>query len=448
MALRSTRFWLTTLFLGALALRLGFAAMARTANHPIPPPGQAREYILAGSRLLEFGTLTSPLIIENGDHGPSSVLPPIYAALVAGVYGLFGTESTAASIVLFTINAIATALCVVGVFFIARRIGGNVAAWVAAIVVTINPTLFGFTTYIWDTSLFCLGVTVAVLISMRLGDGPAGRWRWVGFGLYLGLLALLNPALTVAYPFLVLWPLTKTHGWRIKPLCRGVSLTVLGWIVAITPWTIRNYVHFGELMYIRGGLPIELWLAVCPQADGVGGSVYREQFPLLNEGVQRHVATVGERAYIDECRERAYAAMSADPWRYVRLSAVRAVDYFLGTVYSHVARGESGWPVSTSRAVMCTFLGAESIAILLLALVRTPRNDIWWLLAIVVSFSVIYCLTHIFVRFRAPTEPLVAVILAVLAAGRTSSPMSHVASTSPRAGPSETVADGPDSRLA
>jgi len=419
MAARSTRIWLTALFLVAMAIRLGYAILANDPKRNLPPGDYAREYVMAGGRLLEYGTLTSPLILEDADHGPSAVMPPGYAALVAGVYRVFGTETPMASFVLYAINAAATSLCVLCAFFIARRLGGDVAAWLAALVVTVNPTLIGFTSFIWDTNLFCLGVAVATLFSLRLADKPAGAAAWLGFGLYLGALALLNPALTIAYPFLVLWPLTKAHGWRVKPLLRAVALTVLGWIVAITPWTVRNYVHFNQLMYIRGGLALELWLGVCPDADAQGGEVYRRQFPLLNEQVQQHIAAIGEQAYITECGQRASAAIKADPVRFLSLIGERTVDYWLGTVYSHVGPDGSGWPRSTSRAVICAFLGAESAAILVLLVLPQPRGrDVWWLLFIVVSFSAVYCLTHVFVRFRAPTEPLVAVLIGVLSSGR------------------------------
>jgi len=418
MAFRSTRIWLTALFLIALAVRLGYAVLASDPKRNLPPHGYAREYVMAGARLLEYGTLTSPLILEDADHGPSAVMPPGYVALVAAVYALFGTETPTASFVLYGINALATALCVLCAFFMTRRIGGEFAAWLAAIVVTVNPTLIGFTNFIWDTNLFCLGVAVAALMSLRLADKPAGPGRWLCFGLYLGALALLNPAMTLAYPFLVLWPLTKVHGCRFGPLLRGIAVSVLGWALVITPWTVRNYIHFDQLIYIRGGFAIELWLGVCPDADAQGGEVYKRQFPLLNDDVQRRISSIGERAYITDCGDRAKAAIEADPTRFIRLVGERAVDYFLGTVYSHAAPGESGWPRSTSRAVICAFLAAEFLAVLvLLVLRRPPASDVWWLLAIVFSFSVVYCLTHIFVRFRAPTEPLVAVVIAVLASG-------------------------------
>jgi hypothetical protein len=345
-------------------------------------------------------------------------MPPAYVALVACVYWLLGAETLAATAALYAINAIATALAVVFVFLITLRLSGPAVAWVAAAVAAVNPTLIGFSTYIWDTNLFCLGATVAAWMSLWLSERPMRWWQWLGFGLYLGVLALLNPALTIAYPFLVLWPISRLHGWRIRPVTLGVTMTILGWLVAITPWTVRNYVHFDRLIYIRGGFMLELWLGVCPEADANGGAVYRSQFPLLSDEVQAHVATIGEQAFIDESGERAREAIASDPMRLLRLTGMRAVDYYLGTVYSHTTHRPGGWPSSPMRAAIMLFLIAEGLVIIACLLVRPGLvRDAGWLLAIIISFSPVYCLTHVQVRFRAPTEPVTAVLLAFLLAG-------------------------------
>lgn len=326
--------WLALLIFAAFALRMVYCSVTIGLGRSLPPHQYHREYIITARGLVEHATLVSPLILEDATAAPSALMPPLYAGLVAAVYRLLGIETFAATLVLQIINAIATSLTVVFVFLIARRLGGVAAAWVAALVVTINPTLFGYTTYMWDTSIFALGVTLSVWISLRLSEQPA-HWRsWLGFGLFLGGLALLNPSLTIAYPFLVLWPISKSHGWRLRPMLSAVGCTVLGWLVVIMPWTVRNYVHFDELTYVRSGLMLELWLGVCPEADADGAAVYRNQFPLLNDEIQRKVASIGERAFVKECGQRR-AAIAADPWRMVRLIAVRVVDYYLGTVYTH-----------------------------------------------------------------------------------------------------------------
>jgi hypothetical protein len=137
---------------------------------------------------------------------------------------------------------------------------------------------------------------------------------------------------------------------------------------------------------------------------------------LNNDEVQRHVASIGERAFIQECDERARAAIAADPKRFFRLIAVRIVDYWTGSAFSHAAPGSGGTPASVFRAGVMYFLIAEAIIVVLALLIhRGSGRDLPWLLAIVICFSVVYCLTHVVVRFRAPAEPVMAILVGVLA---------------------------------
>ena len=397
----------------AFGLRIGYCAARGTLGRS--PERGYREYVVAGQRLLQYGTLVSPLIVADVDRTPSPLLPPVYVGLVAAVYALCGVETLAATLVLHLINAAATSLTVLLVFQVALRLGGSRAAWIAGLIAAINPTLIGYTDLIWDTSLFTLGVAVSVWMSLRISVEPMRRPRWFTLGLWLGLLALLNPALTIAYPFLVLWPLWRTKPSGFRAYLRSVAVTVAGWVIAITPWTIRNYVQFDELMYVRGGFPIELWLGVCPEADAHGAAVYKAQFPLNNDEVQRHVASIGERAFIQECDERARAAIAADGRRFVRLILVRIVDYWTGSAFSHAAPDSGGAPASVLRAGVMYFLIAEAVFVVLaLLIIRGPGHDLPWLLAIVICFSVVYCFTHVQVRYRAPTEPVMAILVGVL----------------------------------
>ncbi len=401
------------MILVAFGLRVGYCVANGTLGRS--PQGGYREYVMVGQRLLEQGTLVSPLIVEDGDRTPSAQLPPVYAGLVAVTYALLGVESSAATALLQLVNAAAGALTVLLVFLTARSIGGGRAAWVTGVIATVNPTLIGFTDVIWDTSLFTLGVAVSAWMAQRLSARPVESRSWLGMGLWLGALALLNPALTVAYPFLVLWPLCPSRPWHGRSLRRGVGMAVLGWLLAITPWTVRNYVHFGELVYIRYGFPLELWLGVCPEAESQGEDVYVHEFPLNNDDVQREVAAIGERAFLRDRGDRARAAIAADPWRYVCLAAIRAVDYWTGSIFTHTTSDTGLAPQSVWRAGVMYFLMAEGAVVLLALLIDRRRGrDLPWLLAFVASFSVVYCLTHVQVRFRAPTEPLMAIIVGLL----------------------------------
>lgn len=410
---RRVRIGLLLLFVAALSLRLGFCWF-KTGFAASP---SYREYAMAGRRLLEQGALLSSWVLDDDAASPSALLPPAYVAWVAGAYALLGTESFAAECALQVANALASALAAIGLFFVARRLAGDRAGWIAAVVLAINPLCFGYVNLVWDTSLFLLGIVVTLYFCVRLREGPGTMGRWFVFGLWLGALALLNPALTIAYPFLVLWPLTKSCGWRPGPVVGRVMLTVLGWLLVVTPWNVRNYVQLGEVTYVRGGLMMEFWLGSCPEADTDGSAVYKSQYPLDNADVQRRVAEIGEVAYIDECGRKATEAIMGNPWRFVRLVGMRAVDYWLGTAYSHNPAGAGGIPRSTPRVAVMVFLMLELLALVILLLIRHAEGrDVRWLLAVATAFCLIYCLTHVQIRFRAPSEPLIAVAVGFLAA--------------------------------
>ena len=405
---------LIALLTAAFAVRIAFCAYRGTLGES--PAGHYREYVTSASRLLAHGILVSPMILDEQNLAPSSLMPPAYVALVAIVYKVFGIETTAATLVLQAINALATTLAVLMVFLIARRLGGERAGWVAALIAAANPLLYGYTDVIWDTSLLTLAVGVTVWFVLYLSERPVG-WRvFFFFGLWLGALAMLNPALSIAYPVIVLWPMIRLKSWTYRRLTVGVAAAVLGWAMAITPWTVRNYGHSSQLLYIRSGFMLELWLGVCPEADTDGAAVYPNQYPLNNDEVQKHITEIGETAFIAECGERAKDAIAKDPLRFLRLCAVRAVDYWTGSAFSHARPGDGGIPRSTQRVFVMIFLSLELLVAAGLMLLRRPLgSDVVCLLAIVVLCSLIYHLTHMQIRYRAPIEPLVAVILGVLA---------------------------------
>jgi len=404
--------WLMLLLFLALALRLGRCASGEGLGRFTSP--YYSEYLVAGERLAETGTLVSPLIWEYTPQQPSALMPPAYVGLVGALYAAFGPGSFAAILTLQLINVIATSLAVLLTYSVARRIGGPAAGWIAALFVAFNPMLIGFSNYMWDTSLFTFAAITTVLFSQRLGQSHSLWWKWILFGGWLGAVALLNPALTLAYPLLVLWPATRSGGWRFRSALLPASLTVCGWLIVIAPWIVRNYIQLGELTYVRNGFQNELWLGVCPEAEEHPGAVFASRYPLMNKDAQARISSIGEQAYIEECGRQARAAIAADPLRYVKLVTIRAMDYFAGTTFSHASPGGGGWPKRPLRAIVMLFLSFEILVIVACALThRKMRSDVVWLLAIIVVFSLVYCLTHVQIRFRSPTEPIIAIVLAV-----------------------------------
>ncbi len=400
-------------FLLAFVLRLGFCAATGTLGRT--PESGCREYVMAGERLLQQGAFLSPLILDASRADESALLPPAYVAIVAGVYGLFGVESFAATLMLQLLNAAATSLAASLVFVITKQLAGLKAGWISAAIAMINPVLIGFTGYIWETSLFTLCVVVTVWLSLCLARSTASIRRYVTFGLWLGLAALLNPALTPAYPLFVLYPLSRQHRWRWRPIAAGVAASTLGWLAAITPWTIRNLQRFDELMYVRSGFMLELWLGACPEADAHGAAVYPSQFPLNNSDVQEKVARTGERAFISDCGGKAREAIFGDPLRFGKLMLMRIVDFWAGSTLTHADSDGRVIPRSRGRLAVMFFQLLETGALAAILLFKIRRPEVWkWLLGSIILFSIVYCVTHVQVRYRTPIEPAVAMLIGMV----------------------------------
>lgn len=378
-------------------------------------PDMYREYVHSGSRLVSHGVITCPLIHEDVRLEPSNMLPPAYTVVVAGVYSLLGVETTASTLTLQFLNAVATSVAVLLVFGIARRLCDSRAGWLAAIWVALNPVVFGQTRLLWDTSIFIFSVCLVLWVLLRLADRPYGWKRQIGFGVLLGVVAHVNPALTIAYPFLVLWMLMRKGNRSAAMIVRGTALTTMGWLVAITPWTMRNYHHFGELSYIRSSLGLVLWLGACPEAHANPAEVYAAWYPMQNEQQQRILLETGEQAFFQEWGRMARTAIRNDFGGWLKLCGLRAVDYWTGSIFSHAIPGNGGWPTNALRACITVLISLETLSMIIgLLYLRHFGAHLWWLVATILVFSIVYTLTHVQLRYRAPMEPMIAIVLAVV----------------------------------
>ncbi len=407
---RSERFGLFCLLACALAVRLAYCHWSGGIGRSVPDC--FREYAIVAEQFLSHGVLSSPLVSSaQPNPQPSDLLPPAYVGIVALTFKLLGTQTFAAILALHLLNATATSLAAVVAVLIARRLAGNVAGWLAGVLVTLHPLAVGYTDYIWDTALFTLGVALSIWGSLRLSAEPirrTGSFFWFGVG--LGLLAMLNPAWTPAYPLLVLWPLARRRAELLpRQALKATGLAMIGWALALAPWTARNYLNVGQLSYVRGGLGFEFWLGVCPEVDG-DGNVYLSQYPLLNAAQQQRVTTLGEQAFVREASTRAWNAIRADPMRFARLSWWRLNDFWTGSVLSHTD-GNSRLPAG-KRAWLTWLLSAEISAVGLLFLAGGMSRDLRWLIGMLALFSMLYSLTHVELRFRAPITPVMGITLA------------------------------------
>jgi 4-amino-4-deoxy-L-arabinose transferase-like glycosyltransferase len=288
---------LAAVLLLGLGLRIGEAWDGRA------PVYDAQAYaVLAGN--LEGG---SGFTLGPGATQPASNYSPGLPLFVAGIYKVSGgVHERFARIVL----ALVGALSVLFAYLLGRRLGRaphrppaseagvvpvppslaknpphgeehSPIAWpalIGALVVAVYPALLEYQGMLMSEPLAATLLSGGVLAALWAQDG--GRWRWLLPGALFGALALTRPeylaiAVLVA---LVVFAREARGDWRAS-LTRA-TIFLLGLVVIVAPWTIRNAVALDRFVPISTGDGQVLYAGTYLPSDGdpekVGAEVVAE----------------------------------------------------------------------------------------------------------------------------------------------------------------------------
>jgi hypothetical protein len=219
----SKALWLALL----LGIGLRVVLLKGTAETPLQIEDERHYHQLAVSLLHGRG--------YSSEFGPTSMRPPVYPALLAGIYAISGEGNFQAvrvvQIGLLMLNVLL--LYRLGTLAFDRRVAafGAGAFW-------LYPSLIGFEYLLLTEVLFTLLLTVASLAYISLlRSGRAGVA--VATGAAFGLAAL---ARSILWPFpLILCPLTYFSVRGPRPArIRAATLLFLGFALVIGPWAVRN----------------------------------------------------------------------------------------------------------------------------------------------------------------------------------------------------------------
>jgi 4-amino-4-deoxy-L-arabinose transferase-like glycosyltransferase len=196
--------------------------------------------------------------------------PPGYPFLLFLLFQVFGVGPwavTAANLLLF-------AAAVPVVHALGRRMGDEGTARLGVLLLALWPNLVA------SAGVACKEMVITVLLPLALllylvAEGRARGWAWrLGAGLVLGAATLTQPALMLLAGIFPVYELLR----RAPPLRAAgrLALLLLGMAAVISPWSLRNYRIFGE---------------VVPVSTNGGSVFYRANNPLASGGWIEH----GER---------------------------------------------------------------------------------------------------------------------------------------------------------
>lgn len=331
----------------------------------------------------------------GGSTGPTAWLAPLYPAMCAMVFKVFGCFTFASGFVVLLINSIFSAFtCVpiyrIGELTVGRKIGyWSGWIWSAGVVFMRWPT-----TWVWEMAASALLISVLFLQSLQLGIRPNWR-RWVCFGLLWGIAALTNPALLAFLPAAGLYPVVKL--WRHhEPWFTHAVLSVVVFAIVIAPWMVRNRVTMGAWVFIRDNAPYEFSLGNYHGSNGMG---WFGKHPTQNKWEYDDYKRMGERAYVANKGKLFLAFVQQYPREFVGLCATRVASFWTGTALNYEAWRREPW-----RPWFYWPLSALMLAGLIVALARSA-DGAWlyfWLMAL---YPITYYLVFAQARYRHAIEP-------------------------------------------
>jgi len=369
-----------------------------------------------------FGRVARSLVTGHGfgnvfaDTGPTAVLSPVYAYLLAGIFWMFGPHTRASVITALAINSLFSALTCIPVFLLARRcFGHRVATWSGWLWAFSPYGIYYGADWAWSTCLLTLLLCCLFLIALKL-ENSGSLLHWTGFGLLTGVATLTEPVTLAVVPFLGAFTCYRRYRQRLTWLMPATAAS-LAFLAVLSPWIIRNYETFHQFIPVRSGLGLELY---------IGNNGYSARWvnsalhPNHSDAELEEYEKSGEVVYMEHKRQQAVDYIRAHPGWYVRMTLRRVL--YIWTGYWSLDRAYlKDEPLDPPNILVATTFSVLA----LLGLRRVFQLD--WAIgvrfAIVLGcFPLVYYLSHPETYYFRPVDPLLAVLAAVAIAGRAKKP--------------------------
>jgi 4-amino-4-deoxy-L-arabinose transferase-like glycosyltransferase len=182
-------------------------------------------------------------VLDFGAFGSDYDRAPLYPVFLASVFFLFGENIFAVRIV----ESIIGALLAVIIALIGRRGAGPAVGVLAGTLWAIYPMGIFIAGLVYPTNLAAMFLTCSVFSVLPSVNEELSIKRIILAGVFLGLTTLTIPVALVTIVAIGAWACFCAH--RSRLLLPFVLL--LGSAVIILPWTVRNFVIYGQLVPVQ-----------------------------------------------------------------------------------------------------------------------------------------------------------------------------------------------------
>ena len=409
----------------AYALRMILLLLSHYHENPLQP-----RFETVG---IEARLLAASLAAHRGFFGPypgyatfTACVAPVYPFLWSLGIRLFHLGDFGAVVFSQGMNCAFSAATCWPIYALGKKLFGEklglAAAW--AWVVLPYAVLLPLE-WTWDQSLSALLLAVLVDVTFELRESSSAP-AWFGYGLLWAFAALTNPTLCLLLPFLLGWLVILR--WRTdRASLLLAARAMLIFVLALTPWTIRNYYVIGDWFFVKSNFGLEFWLGNNPAVKQIYSA---ELHPLSSFRERIALILSGEPNYNREKQQEAIAYIKAHPQIFVKNSWDRFEDNWAATYDA----GTDPW-IRTLHMIRAdiwfsTIFSLLSVVGLILSL-RFKWREALPLAMCLLLFPIPYYITHTALRYRHPIDPFMT-ILTVYALGQLWSAVSGIAKSRTR----------------
>jgi 4-amino-4-deoxy-L-arabinose transferase-like glycosyltransferase len=350
---------------------------------------------------------TNPFLLHN-QHvtEPTALHPPLYTVFLAVPSWLGFSTPTQHRIATALLGTATVAL----VGLLGRRLAGDRAGLVAAVVAAAYPPLWSNDSVIGLETLYCFLVVLALLAVYRFWYAPS-LWGAAGVAVCLALASLTRSEGIILFVLLGVPTALLARGWNRTQKLRALGVMAAIGLVLIGPWVVRNLTTFERRTVLGTGFGLVLAYGNCdatysgPKLGYWDNNCLREYTPGIEESVFDKDALDQGTAYIREHAERVPVVVLARIgriWEVFRPTQNVELNEFFEQ------RGNT-----TSWAVLIGYYVLVPFAIGGLVVMRRRRVPIYPMLAIVAAITITVAIGFPVTRYRASFDAVTPALVAV-----------------------------------
>jgi dolichyl-phosphate-mannose-protein mannosyltransferase len=437
---RTDRRWLIVILFIAISLRVSAALYLGDHVNPMPGTYDQVSYDRLAQRLLDGYGFTFDKLWWPYTHAgePTAHWSYLYTLYLAAIYGLVGYHPLVARLIQAVLVGVLMPWLV---YRLGSRYFGRQVGLVASGVMACYAYFVYYAGTLMTESFYIIGILLVLDIAGQLGqaaESSAGtRQHGLLLGLALGMTVLLRQVFLLFIPVLFVWLLWRSYRYqtnpsgvdlisqkneahgeipsrkmglatslRNKPVIRmaGILLTAsVVLILAISPWTIRNYLAFHRFVLLNTNAGFAFYWSNHP----IHGQNYPAELPDWEAYVRlipSELLSLDEAELDQTLLVRGFGFIRDDPRRYLMLSISRFDDYF-----KFWPSTESGLISNLSRGLSFGLLWPLMAFGFIMRLRRSFSSEILILYLFIIIYSAIHLLSWSLIRYRLPIDAVLII---------------------------------------